>query len=175
MKTIAWMFGVGSLVSSFVFMVVSLNRWEWNRALFFGLIFLIVEVALATALVLRRLSAVASRTPPDAEVLAAIQQTRGASRDWFAWMKPMSRDLNVFITFLVGAGAIASAAAWAIDRVATRAPMGLAERRLARRLAPISYPRDGLVADDLTLKLQDDDPGLDAAQVRALLRHVRHA
>ena len=37
-------------------MVVSLNRWEWNRALFFGLIVLIAEVALATGLVLRRLT-----------------------------------------------------------------------------------------------------------------------
>ena len=34
-------------------MVVSLNRWEWNRALFFGLIVLIAEVGLATGLILR--------------------------------------------------------------------------------------------------------------------------
>ncbi len=56
MKIIAWLAGIGTLVASGVYMVVSLNRWEWNRALFFGLIFLIAEVALATGLVLRRLA-----------------------------------------------------------------------------------------------------------------------
>ena len=54
-KTIAWLAGIGTLVAGALYMVVSLNRWEWNRALFFGLIVLIAEVALATGLVLRRI------------------------------------------------------------------------------------------------------------------------
>lgn len=173
MRTIGWMAGVGSLVASFAFMVVSLNRWEWNRALFFGLIFLIAEIALATALVLRRLSLLSARAAPDDEVLAAITDGRPPSRDRFAWMTRSSRDLNVFITFLVGAGAIASAGAWLIDRVAGRTSVELAERRLARKLAPIGYPRGGFVVDDLSAMLQDD-PGEDDADVRALLRHVGH-
>ena len=48
--------GIGTLVASGMYMVVSLNRWEWNRALFFGLIFLIAEVALATGLAPRRVA-----------------------------------------------------------------------------------------------------------------------
>ena len=32
---------------------MSLNRWEWNRALFFGLIVLIAEVGLATGMALQ--------------------------------------------------------------------------------------------------------------------------
>ena len=56
MKTIAWLAGVGTLLAGVFYMVVSLNRWEWNRALFFGLIVLIAEVGLATGLVLRRLA-----------------------------------------------------------------------------------------------------------------------
>ena len=56
MKTIAWLAGVGTLLAGVFYLVVSLNRWEWNRALFFGLIVLIAEVGLATGLVLRRLS-----------------------------------------------------------------------------------------------------------------------
>jgi hypothetical protein len=172
MRTIGWMAGVGSLIASFAFMVVSLNRWEWNRALFFGLIFLIAEIALATGLVLRRLSLLARATPDD-EVLAAIRAARPPNRDRFAWTKRMSRDLNVFITFLVGAGAIASAGAWMIDRVAGRTSVEHAERRLARKLAPISYPRVGFVIDDLTAMLQGV-PGEDDADVRALLRHVGH-
>ena len=42
MKAIAWLAGIGTLVAGTVYMVVSLNRWEWNRALFFGLIVVIV-------------------------------------------------------------------------------------------------------------------------------------
>ena len=56
MKIIAWLAGIGTLLGGAVYMVVSLNRWEWNRALFFGLIVLIAEVGLATGLVLRRLA-----------------------------------------------------------------------------------------------------------------------
>ena len=50
MKIIAWLAGIGTLLAGAVYMVVSLNRWEWNRALFFGLIVLIAEVGLATGL-----------------------------------------------------------------------------------------------------------------------------
>ena len=54
MKIIAWLAGIATLVAAAAYMIVSLNRWEWNRALFFGLIVLIAEVGLATGLVLRR-------------------------------------------------------------------------------------------------------------------------
>ncbi len=56
MKIIAWLAGIGTLLAGAVYMVVSLNRWEWNRALFFGLIVLIAEIGLATGLILRRLA-----------------------------------------------------------------------------------------------------------------------
>src|SRR3990170_447815 len=66
MKTIAWLAGVGTLLAGALYMVVSLNRWEWNRALFFGLIVLIAEVGLATGLVLRKLARLAhSSKRPD--------------------------------------------------------------------------------------------------------------
>ena len=59
-----WLAGIGTLLGGGVYMVVSLNRWEWNRALFFGLIVLIAEVGLATGLVLRRLSRLEYRLEP---------------------------------------------------------------------------------------------------------------
>src|SRR5687767_10012250 len=102
MKTIGWLAVVGSLCSSFAFMVVSLNRWEWNRALFFGLIFLIAEVALGVALVLRRLTQISARRELDPSTVATLRDTRPV-HDRFAWMESSSRDLHVFITFLVGA------------------------------------------------------------------------
>src|SRR5215218_2723188 len=161
MKIVGWLAVVGSLVSSLVFMVLSLNRWEWNRALFFGLIFLIAEVALGIALVLRRLSQIGVRPEPDQDAIVALRNARPA-HDRFAWLQSSSRDLHVFITFLVGAGAIVSALAWCIDRIAARTTTPVAEARLARRLVVISYPRGGLLSD------ADDDA------VAALLRTSPH-
>src|SRR5688500_18596636 len=107
MKTIGWLAVIGSLLSSFAFMVVSLNRSEWNRALFFGLIFLMAEGALGIALVLRRLTQIGSRRAPDPDALDALRDPRPVQHR-FAWLPSSSRDLHVFITFLVGAGAILS-------------------------------------------------------------------
>ena len=55
MKTIAWLALIGTLMAGLYFMIVSLNDWEWNRVLFFALVVVIAEIALATALILRRL------------------------------------------------------------------------------------------------------------------------
>jgi hypothetical protein len=84
-------------------MIVSLNRWEWNRALFFGLVVLISEVGLATGLVLRKLEHLKTVGRPEPEGLAVLRDTRIASPDRFAWLKEATRggQLNVFITFLV--------------------------------------------------------------------------
>jgi hypothetical protein len=53
----------------------------------------------------------------------------------------------------------------------TSTPVG--EERLARRLGNISYPRGGLLVDDVTV-LAQDVPGADDAQIRKLLRRAGH-
>ena len=96
MKTIAWLAGIGTLVAGAVYMIVSLNRWEWNRALFFGLIVLIAEVGLATALVLRKLGHLdrnLDRRPgADPATLATLRSTRPPSPDRFEWLKDSARE-----------------------------------------------------------------------------------
>src|SRR5262245_9983033 len=153
-----------------VYMVVSLNRWEWNRALFFALIVLIAEVGLATGLVLRRLTRLEYRTraTADPNVVQILSETR-PSRDRFAWMRESTRQFNVFITFLVGGGIILSGVAWIVDRVASKTSSPAGEQRLARQLYPISYPSGGLLLDDVTV-LAQEVPGADDAQIRQLLR-----
>jgi hypothetical protein len=172
MKTIAWLAGVGTLLAGAIYMVVSLNRWEWNRALFFGLIVLIAEVALATGLVLRRLARIeylAKREPSgDPAVLQILSDTR-PSRDRFAWMRESTGQLNVFITFLVGGGVLLSGIAWVVDKVASKTTSPQGEQRLASQLYPISYPAGGLLLDDVTV-LAQEVPGADDAQIRQLLR-----
>jgi hypothetical protein len=168
-KIIAWLAGIGTLLMGAIYMVVSLNRWEWNRALFFGLIVLIAEVGLATGLVLRRLARLEYRArAADPDVVQILTETR-PSRDRFAWMRDSTQQLNVFITFLVGGGVILSGVAWLVDRVASKTSSPAGEQRLASQLYPISYPAGGLLLDDVTV-LAQEVPGADDAQIRQLLR-----
>jgi hypothetical protein len=169
-KIIAWLAGIGTLLAGAVYMVVSLNRWEWNRALFFGLIVLIAEVGLATGLILRRLARLEYNTTGtgDPAVREILSETR-PSRDRFAWMRESSGQLNVFITFLVGGGVLLSGVAWVVDRVASKTSSPAGEERLARQLYPISYPSGGLLLDDVTV-LAQEVPGADDGQIRQLLR-----
>jgi hypothetical protein len=169
-KIIAWLAGIGTLLAGAVYMVVSLNRWEWNRALFFGLIVLIAEIGLATGLVLRRLARLEYNTKRNVNptVVEILHETR-PTRDRFAWMRESTGQMNVFITFLVGGGVILSGIAWVIDRVASKTSSPAGEQRLANQLYPISYPSGGLLLDDVTV-LAQEVPGADDAQIRQLLR-----
>jgi hypothetical protein len=169
-KIIAWLAGVGTLLAGALYMIVSLNRWEWNRALFFGLIVLIAEVGLATGLVLRRLARlehVSSRVDP--AVANIIREARPPSPDRFAWLRESNQNLNVFITFLIGGGVMLSGIAWVVDRVASKSSSPAGEERLGRQLNPISYPSGGLLLDDITV-LAQEVPGANDDQIRQLLR-----
>lgn len=170
MKTIAWLAGIGTFLAAAVYMVVSLNRWEWNRALFFGLIVLIAEVGLATGLVLRRLARLEYQTKRsvDPTVVQILSETR-PTRDRFAWMRESAGQMNVFITFLVGGGVLLSGVAWIVDRLASKTSSPAGEERLATQLYPISYPAGGLLLDDITV-LAQEVPGADDYQIRQLLR-----
>ena len=172
MKIIAWLAGIGTLLAAALYMIVSLNRWEWNRALFFGLIVLIAEVGLATGLVLRRLSRMEYRNRVDPAIAEILRETRPPSPDRFAWMREPGQELNVFITFIVGGGVLLSAIAWLVDRVASKtsaSPAG--EQRLVRQLEAISYPSGGLLVDDVTV-LAQEVPGANDEQIRRLLRRA---
>jgi hypothetical protein len=173
MKVIAWLAGIGTLIGAAIYMIVSLNRWEWNRALFFGLIVVIAEIGIATGLVLRRLTRLEHRAEVDPEIAEIFRSTRPPSADRFAWLQKSASNSNVFITFIVGGGIILSGIAWIVDRVAARTSTPAGEQRLAAELGPISYPRGGLLVDDVTV-LAQDVPGADDAQIRKLLRRAGH-
>lgn len=168
MKVIAWLAGIGTLLAGGVYMVVSLNRWEWNRALFFGLIVLIAEVALATGLVLRRLTRLEYRSRVDPALTNILRETRPPSPDRFAWLRDSTKQTNVFIMFLVGGGVVLSAVAWMVDRVASKTSSPAGEQKLARQLSRISYPSGGLLLDDVTV-LAQEVPGANDEQIRQLL------
>ena len=87
MKVLGWIGATVTLIVAAVYMMASLYRWEWNRTLFFGLIVVIAEIALATALILNRLSRLAVRDMADPELLveegvmgaAAMEEAAGAA------------------------------------------------------------------------------------------------
>lgn len=168
MKVVGWLAGVATIVTAAIYLVVSLNRWEWNRALFFGLIILIAEVALATALILRKLERLHGRGEVDPDVEQIIRAARPASPDRFAWLRESQNRTSVFITFLVGGGIVLSGAAWLVDRLASTTTTPQGERDLARALGPLSYPSGGLVVDEATL-LAQDVPGTEDADLQRLL------
>lgn len=172
MKMTAWLSGLATLVSALVYMSVSLNRWQWNRTLFFGLVVISAEVALATGVILHRLGQI--QRPDrrvDPRVLTTLRDTRPAAPNRFAWLAP--DRTNVFITFLVGGGVVLSALAWLVDRIAARTTTPAGEERLARALGAISYPTGGLLVDDMTV-LAQAVPGLDEPQLHTLLRRPGH-
>jgi hypothetical protein len=173
MKIIAWVAGVATLLTSTLYMIVALNRWEWTRALFFGLILVIAEIGLATGVVLRRLARLEHARAADREILDALRESRPPAPDRFAWLKESVGRSNVFITFLVGGGVLLSGIAWVVDRVASKTSSPVGEARLARALEGISYPRGGLLLDDVTV-LAQDVPGADDVQIRKLLRRAGH-
>jgi hypothetical protein len=172
-KVVASVTAVGTFLGAAAYATVSLNRWEWNRALFFGLIVLIAEVAIATALVLRRIARL-ERPHADETFDAILRETRPASPNRFAWLKESSEQFNVFITFLVGGGVILSGVAWLVDRVASATSTPARERQLAHQLQSISYPTGSLVVDDVTV-LAQDVPGADDVQIRKLLRRAGYS
>lgn len=175
MKKIAWLAGLATLLGAGWFSALSLNRWEWSRALYFGLVFLVAEVALASALILRRLGESGARRrggEPDPEVLAALQASRPRANR-FEWLAPVSGRTNVFITMLVGGGVLISGLAWLVDKVASRTTTPAGEAKLAQDLGRIRYPRGGLLVDDVTV-LAQSVPYCDDPQLRRLLRRAGH-
>jgi hypothetical protein len=169
MKRLGWAVLAATALGSGAYVFVYLYRWEWHRALFAAVAFLAAEVAICTALVMRRLArGRPSDTPrrasePDPQVIARLRAST-VRHDPFAWMRPRADRTNVFVTMLLGGGVLISAAAWAVDRLAARTAGVALERDLARRLRVLELPEAGFVADDAELLAQDvpyaDDPEL---------------
>jgi hypothetical protein len=131
---------------------VYLDRWEWNRAIVSGIVFLAAEIGLFGALILSRLARTRTPAPadgsggghgrPDDRVLARIREAAPPPRRTFGWLDP-SRS-NVFIPIVLGAGVVASGVAWLVERLARLTFGRRLERDLADRLAPFALP-DSLV------------------------------
>ena len=108
------------------YVFVYLYRWEWNRAIVAGVIFLAAEIALLGALVIdppvhpqptrRRVGRRPPAGPPDERVLRRLRDHAPEPAKPFAWLE--RSQTNVFVPVLLGAGVVLSGLAWIVDRVA---------------------------------------------------------
>jgi hypothetical protein len=171
LATIVTMGGAGWYV------FVYLYRWEWNRALISGVIFLAAELGLIGTLVIGRLvrierrldeggvpagpgslsgpsSRALRRVEPDPAVLARLRESAPPPREPFAWLTKRPQEVSVFVPVLLGAGAVLSGLAWVVERLGRRLTGPALENNLARRLHTIALPPGGFVGGD------DDRPDL---------------
>lgn len=139
-------------------------RWEWNRAIIVGIFFLAVEVIVLGVLILDRLRRVEARLdeipqpagaavpptpdepaldPPD-PTLDALRAGAPPPADRFSWIRDRSGSMQVFLPVLLGAGVLASALAWLVERLARATVAPTLERRLATRLDVLDLPNGGL-------------------------------
>src|SRR5688572_26806614 len=135
-------------------MLVYVYRWEWNRAILSGLFFVSAEVALAASMILRRLRALEQGAigPEPARSAAVLDQLRTADVERpnpFRWLTPTEGSLPVLVPVLLGAGAILSAIAYVVERVAEATALPAVDRRVADRVAVLSPPPGGLLAGPL--------------------------
>jgi hypothetical protein len=150
---VAQLAAVVVLMGSGAYIGVYLYRWEWNRALIAGMFFVIAEVGLGLALVLNRLGRLEERldrADPGRreEVLGRLRETAPPARQHFAWLRESSQRTSVFVPVLMGAGVVASALAWVVERLAGATARPALERGLAARLAPLAWPSRGLTDVD---------------------------
>jgi hypothetical protein len=132
------------------YVFVYLHRWEWNRALVSGIIFIAAEVALLGALVIERLRRLDRRIDrlderANERVLQQLHEHAPPPARPFRWLD--SSQTNVFVPVLLGAGVVLSGLAWLVDRVARLTAVPSMERGLARRLGTLQPPAGGLLGD----------------------------
>jgi hypothetical protein len=137
------------------YVFVYLYRWEWNRALVSGLIFLAAEIGLLAALVLDRLAKLARRVEDidqariDERALRRLREHAPEPARPFAWLdRGQMSQMNVFVPVLLGAGVVMSGLAWVVDRVARLTAAPSMERGLVRKLRPLQPPPGGLLGGE---------------------------
>ncbi len=144
---LASLFGVVVMAATALYFFVYLWRWEWNRALIAGVLFVAAEVAMLSVAVLDRIRRLSDHVDHqlDNQVLARIQESAPPARNHFEWLSPASGRTSVFVPVLMGMGVVMSALAWLVERLARSTAAPSMERGLAARMGPLGWPKGGLL------------------------------
>ncbi|MFI6585329.1 hypothetical protein [Embleya sp. NPDC050493] len=176
MRYVGYLLGGVAGAASATYAVVYLYRWEWNRAVFCLLLFLIVEILIATTVLLgrisrleQRLSDADNRTEEARRRLEQVDGDSGKAR--FRWLDAAdarARDdtHHVFVPVLLAAGIVLSGVAWVIQRIARLTSNPVSTGMLARRLAALNAPDED--APGVETQLEDRPAVAPARRVRAV-------
>ena len=147
-KRVGYAFSWLVMLSSGLYVFVYLYRWEWNRAIVAGIFLIASGLALATMAILDRIGRLEARLDvgDDAapSALPTIEAARPEAHRFFEWLDD-TKNMNVFVPVLMGAGVVVSAIAWAVERFAHVTVRPSMERSLASNLGALSLPADGLL------------------------------
>jgi hypothetical protein len=157
--------GLVTMAAAGWYFAVYLGRWEWNRAVVAGVIFLAAEVGLLGVVLLDRLSQlhrrldardlaerdsgrdIGPRADVDPGLLDRLHENPPPPRKPFTWLDDSAQRMSVFVPVLLGAGVLLSGAAWVVERIGRLTAGPSIERRLARRLDSLALPPGGLLGD----------------------------
>jgi hypothetical protein len=140
------------MAASAWYVFVYLYRWEWNRALVSGIIFLAAEIGLLATLVLERLNKLGRRVDDidrarsDERALRRLREHAPEPARPFAWLD--RSQTNVFVPVLLGAGVVLSGLAWVVDRLARLTAVPSMERGLVQKLAALQPHPDGMLGEE---------------------------
>jgi len=139
-----------TLAGSATYLFLYLYRWEWNRALISGILFLAAEVGVVALLVLSRIREVAQRLDePDRRraIENHLRTARSEPSKVFNWLKPDASRTNVFVPILMGAGLILSGLAWLVERIGRATAGHGTDQNIARQLSRLGPPSGGFLDD----------------------------
>ncbi|NUS43768.1 MAG: hypothetical protein HOQ24_08795 [Mycobacteriaceae bacterium] len=158
-RTIAGTVLGATLIGTGTYFFLDLYRWEWNRAIVAGIVFLAAEILAVWLLLNNRLSRVLAHAggPSNRErqIRDRLRHNRSAGDSRaFAWLAETRQNAGVFVPILLGAGLVLSGLAWLVERVA-RATAGFADDpRIAARLSRLGPPEGGLLDDHVNPQRQ---------------------
>jgi len=147
--------GGATLIGSGAYFFVYLYRWEWNRALVSGVIFLAVELALIGLAVSSRLNRLTRAMEASADhparrsrIATRLHDAPDGPSAAFAWLRSHDgSSAPVFIPILMGTGLALSGAAWLVEWIGRATARNTADPHLASRMSRLGPPPGGLLDD----------------------------
>ncbi len=139
-----------TLLASAIYMFLYLYRWEWNRAVISGVLFLAAEVGVTGFVVTSRVRELHDRLDAPARrqrISAHLRAAQGEPSQVFAWLKPDGSRSNVFVPILMGAGLILSGLAWVVERIGRATAGATADSSVSAHLARLGPPAGGFLDD----------------------------
>ena len=125
-----------------------LYRWEWNRALISGVIFLAAEVAVIGWALNSKLSEISHQVDETCPRIGGhLDAARLTNRQPPSSGSAPTTSTGVFVPILLGAGLILSGSRGLVERLGKATAGRLNDRRLASNLSRLAPPVGGFLDD----------------------------